>query len=109
MRKGWILKGASATIGPKGGNSAGCGVTVAKGHHPLSAMSGKTFDVSPESCSGRLVAAVLGARRRDAILVLEAYFWTGEGPMSRRNVLMLEAIAMLIAQSGLPFIIAGEF
>ena len=97
LRKGWILRGASAARGKGGGNSAGVGITVPKGHHPLTPLAGHVYDISPEGCEGRLVAGVIGTRRSEAILVLETYLWTTEPPMSRRNVKLLEAMATIIA------------
>ena len=91
------MRGASAAKGEGGGNSAGVGITVPKGHHPLTPLAGQTYDISPEGCEGRVVAGVIGTRRREAILVLEVYLWTTEPPMSRRNVRLLEAMATTIA------------
>ena len=64
---------------------------------PPAPPSSLTFDCSPEGGEGRLTAAVVGARRRDAILLLEVYMWTTEHPSSRRNMILLDAIARIVA------------
>ena len=102
-RHGWVYEGAPATPGPNGGPSGGTGISTPRGRHLMRPVPGcNEIDGSPEGAAGRLSAAVVGIKRRDAILLIEAYLVSGESPFSLTNRRLLDEIAFLIAQAGLP-------
>jgi len=106
---GWKLDGAEATRTDDGGRSAGTGIAVRSvyGLAPGSDLDEKC-DVSPAGSAGRLSAAWTNAILPRGLLLISAYFWTGEG-LTERNLRLLERAGDVARAFGGLFLIGADF
>ena len=107
--RGWKFDGAEATLTDDGGRSAGTGIAVRSvyGLASGSDLDG-TCDVSPVGSPGRLSAVWTNAVLPRGLLLVSAYFWTGEG-LTERNLRLLERAGDVARAFGGLFLIGGDF
>jgi len=88
--RGWKFDGAEAKLTDDGGHSAGTGIAVRSVYGLASGSDlDESCDVSPAGSPGRLSAVWTNAILPRGLLLISAYFWTGEG-LTERNLRLLE-------------------
>ncbi len=103
QRVGWLLRGAQAAEGDKGGNSAGTAIALPP-HIGASPPAGHAWDASPPESLGRLAAAWMDTGPRGGLAVISIYCWDCEGLTPRNKRLIAEAVRV-----GCILVIGGDF